>query len=132
VAKLNGEITSMIDQRAVQAAQQVVAARKAKLAEQWLALQAQMRDAATQPATLGAVALAGGIIGWRSAAPEKVVEVECKCPEKPRPSLLGAGMRTLAIATLQAAASIASEEFLRSTLAQAARDDGADNARYEP
>ena len=122
----------MIDQRAVQAAQRSVAARKATLAAQWLALEAQMRDVATQPATLGAVALAGGLIGWRSAAPEKVIEVECKCPEKPRPSLLRGGMRTLAIATLQAVASIASEEFLRSTLAQAARDDGADDTRYEP
>jgi hypothetical protein len=41
-------------------------------------------------------------------------------------------MQTLAIATLQAAASIASEEFLRSTLAQAARDEGPDDARSEP
>jgi hypothetical protein len=122
----------MIDQRAVQAAQRSVAARKAALAAQWLALQAQMREVATQPATLGAVALAGGIIGWRSAAPEKVIEVECKCPEKPRPSLLRGGMRTLAIATLQAAASIASEEFLRSILAQTGRDEGADNVRYDP
>jgi hypothetical protein len=122
----------MIDQRAVQAAQRSVAARKATLAVQWLALQARMRDAATQPVTLGAVALAGGIIGWRSGAPEKLVEVECKCPERPRPSLLRGGIRTLAIATLQAAASIASEEFLRSTLAQAARDDGADDTRHEP
>jgi hypothetical protein len=125
-------MTSMIDQRAVQAVQQSIAARKATLAAQWLALQARMRDVATQPATLGGAALAGGIIGWRSAAPEKVVEVECKCPEKPRLSLLRGGMRTLAIATLQAAASIASEEFLRSTLAQAAGDDGADDTRYEP
>jgi hypothetical protein len=85
----------------------------------------------TQPATLGAVAFVGGVIGWRSAAPEKIVEVECKCPEKPRPSLLGGGMRALAIATLQAAASIASEEFLRSTMAQAARDDGIDDVRSE-
>jgi hypothetical protein len=123
---------SMIDQRAVRAAQQSVAARKATLAAQWLALQAQMRDVATQPATLGAVALAGGIIGWRSAASAKIVEVECKCPEKPRRSLLRGGMRTLAIATLQAAASIASEEFLRSTLAQSARDDGADDGQSEP
>ena len=68
----------MIDQRAVQAAQQVVAARKAKLAEQWLALQTQMRDAATQPATLGAVALAGGIIGWRSAAPLRQIPAHCR------------------------------------------------------
>ena len=122
----------MIDRRAVQAAQQSVAARKATLAAQWLALQARVRDAATQPATLGAVALAGGIIGWRSAAPEKLVEVECECPEKPRLSLLRGGMRTLAIATLQAAASIATEEFLRSTLGQAAFDDGAVNGRTEP
>jgi hypothetical protein len=122
----------MIDRRAVQAAQRSVAVRKATLAAEWLALQARMRDLATEPATLGAVALAGGIIGWRSAAPEKVVEVECKCPEKPRLSLLRGGMRTLAIATLQAAASIASEEFLRSTLAQAAPADGADDTQYKP
>jgi hypothetical protein len=122
---------SMIDQRAVRAAQESVAARKATLAAQWLALRARMGDAATHPATLGAVALAGGIIGWRSGAPPRV-EVECKCPETPRPSLLRGGMRTLAIATLQAAASIASEEFLRSTFAQSARDDSADDGQSEP
>ena len=121
----------MIDQRAVRAAEHSVAARKAVLAAQWLALRTRMRDGMTQPATLGAAALVGGIMGWRSAAPEKIVEVECKCPERPRPSLLGGGMRTLAIATLQAAASIASEEFLRSTMEQAARDEGADRARSE-
>ena len=120
----------MIDQRAVRAAQQSVAERKATLAAQWLALRGRMRDVATQPATLGAVALAGGIIGWRSAARPRV-DVECKCPETPRPSLLRGGMRTLAIATLQAAASIASEEFLRSTLAQAARDDGTNDGQSE-
>ena len=122
----------MIDLRAVRVAEQTVAARKATLAAQWLALQARMRDAVTEPATLGAVALAGGIIGWRSAASEKIVEVECKCPERPRPSLLRGGMRTLAIAALQAAASIASEEFLRSTLAQAGRDEGTGDTRSKP
>ncbi len=119
----------MIDQRAVRAAEKSVAARKAVLAAQWLALRTQVREGVTQPSTLGAVALVGGIMGWRSAGPEKIGEVECKCPERPRPSLLGGGIRTLAIATLQAAASIASEEFLRSTMEQAARDQGADGAR---
>ena len=119
----------MINQRAVRAAEHSVAARKAILAAQWSALRTRMRDGMTQPATLGTVALVGGIIGWRSGGPAKIVEVECKCPETPRPSLLGGGMRTLAIATLQAAASIASEEFLRSTMEQAARDEGADGGR---
>ena len=64
----------MIDRRTVQASQQSVAARKATLAAQWLALQARIRDVATQPATLGAVALAGGIVGWRSAAPDRSIE----------------------------------------------------------
>ena len=122
----------MIDLRAVRTAEQSVAARKATIAAQWLALRARMRDAVTEPATLGALALTGGIIGWRSAASEKIVEVECKCPERPRPSLLRGGMRTLAIATLQAAASIASEEFLRSTLAQAGRDEGTGDTRSKP
>jgi hypothetical protein len=129
VAELEREAMTMIDQRAVRAAEHSVAARKAVLAGQWSALRTRMRDGMTQPATLGAVALVGGIMGWRSAASKKIVEVECKCPERPRPSLLGGGMRTLAIATLQAAASIASEEFLRSTMEQAARDEGADGAR---
>ena len=123
---------AMIDQRAVRAAENSVAARKAVLAAQWLALRTRVRDGMTQPATLGAVALVGGIMGWRSAASEKIVEVECKCPERPRPSLLGGGMRTLAIATLQAAASIASEEFLRSTMEQAAWDEGTEGARSDP
>jgi hypothetical protein len=117
----------MIDLRAVGAAEQSVATRKATLAAQWLALRTRMRDAVTEPTTLGAVALAGGIIGWRSAASEKTVVVACECPEQARPSLLRGGMRTLAIATLQAATSIASEEFLRSTLAQAGRDERADD-----
>jgi len=123
---------AMIDQRAVRAAEHSVAARKALLAAQWLALRTRVRDGMTQPATLGAVALVGGIMGWRSAGSEKTVEVECKCPERPRPSLLGGGMRTLAIATLQAAASIASEEFLRSTMEQSARDERADGVQSEP
>jgi len=122
----------MIDLRAVRTAEQSVAARKATIAAQWLALRARMRDAVTEPATLGALALTGGIIGWRSAASEKIVEVKCKCPERPRPSLLQGGMRTLAIAALQAAASIASEEFLRSTLAQAGRDEGTGDTRSKP
>ncbi|HWZ73695.1 MAG TPA: hypothetical protein VN326_19740 [Casimicrobiaceae bacterium] len=84
----------------------------------------------TEPTTLGAAALAGGIIGWRSAASEKIVVVACKCPEQPRSSLLRGGMRTLAIATLRAAASIASEEFLRSTFAQAGRDEGPDGVPH--
>ena len=119
----------MIDQRAVRAAEHSVAARKAVLAAQWLALRTRVRDGLTEPATLGAVALVGGIMGWRSAGSQKIVDVECKCPERLRPSLLSGGMRTLAIATLQAAASIASEEFLRSTMEHAARDEGADGAR---
>jgi hypothetical protein len=123
---------AMIDQRAVRAAEHSVGARKAVLAAQWLALRTRVRDGMTQPATLGAVALVGGIMGWRSAGSEKTVDVECKCPERPRPSILGGGMRTLAIATLQAAASIAAEEFLRSTMEQAARDEGTDGARSEP
>jgi hypothetical protein len=123
---------TMIDQRAVRAAEHSVAARKAVLAGQWSALRTRMRDGMTRPATLGAVALVGGIMGWRSAASEKIVEVECKCPERPRPSLLGAGMRTLSIATLQAAASIASEEFLRSTMEQAAWHEGTEGARSDP
>jgi len=120
---------TMIDQRAVRAAEHSVAARKAVLAAQWSALRTRMRGGVTQPATLGAVALVGGIMGWRSGGSEKIVEVECRCPDRPRHSLLGGGMRTLAIATLQAAASIASEEFLRSTMEQAARDEGDDGAR---
>jgi hypothetical protein len=124
VAELEREAMTMIDQRAVRAAEHSAAARKAALAGQWLALRTRMLDGMTQPATLGAVALVGGIMGWRSGGSAKIVEVECKCPERPRPSLLGAGMRTLAIATLQAAASIASEEFLRSTMEQAAGDEG--------
>jgi hypothetical protein len=132
VAELEREAMAMIDQRPVRAAEHSVAARKAVLAGQWLALRTRMRDGMTQPATLGAVALVGGIMGWRSAASEKIVEVECKCPERPRPSLLGAGMRTLAIATLQAAASIASEEFLRSTMEQAAGDEDTEGARSDP
>jgi hypothetical protein len=121
----------MIDQRAVHAAEQSVAARKATLAAQWLTLRARMRDGATEPAALGAVALVGGIIGWRAGAPERIVEVDCKCPETPRPSLIGGAMRALVLATLQAVASIASEEFLRSTMEHSAPGEGPEQARSE-
>ncbi len=118
----------MIDQRAVIAAEKAVAARKATLASQWVSLRTRLRDGVTAPATLGTAALVGGIIGWRSAAPQKGVEVKCNCVEKPRASLLSSGFRTLAIATLQAAAAVASEEFLRSTMEQPSRDSDVDQA----
>jgi hypothetical protein len=116
----------MIGQRAVWAAERSVAARKATLAVQWAALRTRVRDGATQPTTLGAVALVGGILGWRSASTTRRVEVKCECPERPRPSFLGGGLRALALATLQAAASIASEEFLRSMSEPPPRGDDPD------
>jgi len=119
----------MIDQRTVWSAERAVAARKATIAAQWTALRARVRDGITQPTTIGAMALVGGVIGWRSAAPKKTVEAKCECPEKSRPSILGGGMRALAIATLQAAAAIASEEFLRSISEQKRHDDGTDESR---
>jgi len=119
----------MIDQRAVRSAEQSVAARKRMLAAQWSSLRSRVREGATRPAALGTVALVGGIIGWRSGAKEKRIEVECKCPEKARQSLLGGGMRALAIATLQAVASVASEEFLRSATEQPRPDDAAADGR---
>jgi len=73
VAELERKVTSMIDQRNVRAAEQSIAARKATLGAQWLALRTRMR-----------------------------------------------------------AASIASEEFLRSTLERAAPDAGAEDVRVEP
>jgi hypothetical protein len=105
---------STSDRRAVFAAQQSVAARKATIAAQWSALETRVRNGVTSPTTLGAVALVGGVMGWRSAMPEKRIEVKCECPKKERSSALGGTMRALAIAALQAGAAIASEEFLRS------------------
>ncbi len=122
----------MIDQRAVIAAEKAVAARKAVLASQWVSMRTRLRDAITAPATLGTAALVGGIIGWRSSAPKKAVEVKCNCAPNPRASLLSGGLRTLAIATLQAAAAVASEEFLRSTMEQASRDSDAVRAAGHP
>jgi hypothetical protein len=120
---------AMIDERGVWAAERAVAARKATIASQWSSLRARVRDGLTQPTTIGAVALVGGITGWRSAAPAKVVEAKCECPEKARASLLGGGLRALAIATLQAAAAIASEEFLRSASQQVRGDDSTEGSR---
>jgi hypothetical protein len=121
---------AMIDQRAVWAAEQAVVARKATIAAQWSALRTRVHDGLTQPTTIGAMALVGGIIGWRSAAPGKTVEVKCECPEHPpHPSILGGGMRALAIATLQAVAAIASEEFLRSIPAQKHEEAGTEGSR---
>ena len=114
----------MIDQRAVRAAEQSVAARKLAVAAQWSSLRARLRDSITDPAALGTVALVGGILGWRSAAKGKPIDVECKCPPNPRPSILGGGIRALAVAALQAVATVASEEFLRSTTEHAASDGG--------
>ena len=118
----------MIDQRGVRAAEQAVVARKATIAAQWSTLRTRMHDGLTQPSTIGAMALVGGIIGWRSAVPRKTVEVNCECPEPPRPSIISGGMRALAIATLQAVAAIASEEFLRSVPAQRHEEAGAEES----
>lgn len=119
----------MIDQRAVRSAEQSVAARRLLLAAQWSSLRARVREEATRPAALGTAALVGGIFGWRSGAKEKRIEVECKCPEKVRASILGDGMRALAIASLQAVAAVASEEFLRSATERARPDDSAADGR---
>lgn len=111
----------MINQRSVSAAERAVVARKAMLASQLTSLRTRLRDGVTQPATLGAAALVGGIVGWRSAAPARTVEVKCNCPQ-PRQSLIGGGLRTLAMATLQAVASVASEELVRNAMEPTSRD----------
>jgi hypothetical protein len=126
VAEVESEPPTMIDQSAVSAAERAVASRKATLASQWTSLRTRLRDGVTEPATLGAAALVGGIAGWRSAAPQATVEVKCNCADKPRASLLGSGLRTLAIATLQAVASVASEEFVRSSMEQTSREGAVD------
>jgi hypothetical protein len=119
---------SKSERHAVLAAEQTVAARKATIAAQWSALQTRAREGVTRPTTLGAVALVGGVMGWRSAGPEKRIAVKCECPEKARASFFGGTMRALTIAVLQAAAAIASEEFLRSVSGPAAREEGGDGA----
>lgn len=110
----------LIDERPLHAAESAVSARKALLAAQWAAARTRLGDKVVEPSTLLTAAAIGGILGWRGAARKTVSEAAttCECPPPKQPSLVLGLFRPLVIAGLQAVASIASEEFIRSTIAR--------------
>ena len=108
----------LIDERAVRAAEHAVSARKAELSRQWLTTHTNVGDKLVEPATLVSAALVGGFFGWRAGARREEVSVRCECPAQKTRSLFSGACR--AIAGLQVIASIATEEFLRSTVSRGA------------
>ena len=110
----------LIDERAVRAAEHAVSARKAELSRQWLTTHTNVGDKLVEPATLVSAALVGGFFGWRAGARREEVSVRCECPAQKTPSLFSGACRSIAIAGLQVIASIATEEFLRSTVSRGA------------
>ena len=110
----------LIDERTIRAAEDAVSARKAQLGRQWTAMQSRLGDTMVQPSTLLTVAAVGGILGWRSGAPKPAaLEAKtCECPPPRKPSLLVGAFKSLVVAELQVIASIASEEFVRTTMAR--------------
>lgn len=116
----------LIDERTSRAAESAVSARKAVLARQWAAMQSRLGDKIVEPSTLLTVAAVGGILGWRGGA-LKAAAAEtktCECPPRVKPSLLMGALRSLAVAGLQVVASIASEEFVRTTMARGGEASG--------
>ena len=118
----------LIDQRPLRAAESAVSARKALLAQQWTAARSRIRDKLVNPLTLLTVAAAGGVLGWRGAAPRAASEEAktCECPQNPSPA--SGLLKSLAIAGLQAVATIASEEFVRSRMARGGEASGSATA----
>jgi hypothetical protein len=110
----------LIEERTIRAAEDAVSARKAQLGRQWAAMRSRLGDTMVQPATLLTVAAVGGVLGWRGGAP-KAAAVEaktCECSPPDKPSLLMGAFKSLVVAELQVIASIASEEFVRTTIAR--------------
>jgi hypothetical protein len=116
----------LIDERTSRAAESAVSARKAALARQWAAMQSRLGDKIVEPSTLLTVAAVGGILGWRSGPPSAAAAETktCECPPTRKPSLLVGAFRSLAVAGLQVVASIASEEFVRTTMARGGEASG--------
>jgi hypothetical protein len=120
----------LIDERTSRAAESAVSARKALLARQWGAMQSQLGDKMVEPSTLLTVAAVGGILGWRGGAPKAAAAETktCECAPAHKPSLLVGAFKSLAIAGLQVVASIASEEFVRTTMARGGEASGSATA----
>ena len=109
----------MISDHAVRAAEHAIATRKAAIASQWRVLQTRSIEAATRPTTLGTLALAGAIVGWRAGArdikeaPSKVAR--CACADKAAAAEDGGTsvIKSAMVGLLRGLAAMATEEFVR-------------------
>jgi hypothetical protein len=110
----------MSDQ-AVRNAEQAVGERKLVIARQWEALKARSVDAVSKPTTLGVLAFAGAVAGWRSAGRDEgkrvVPSAPCDCVEAGKPPASGP-MRSLLVGLLRGMATMATEELLRAATAK--------------
>ena len=135
---------ALIDERAIRSAERAIDERKRNIARQWDALHERSLDAVTHPATLGALTLAGGVAGWRSArrSDDKHRADVASCDRNETKERSGAGpVRSLLMGLLRGMASMATEELLRAATAtnenaaqaEANQDvGGADLARPRP
>jgi hypothetical protein len=118
----------LIDVRNVRTAERRVELRKQQVRERWDSLRLCGRDALLSPAALGAFALLGGVIGWRSArrSSRSTKERNAMHPNAVRSSSpAGSILRGVASGVLQTIAAIAAEEALKSTITGGSGKTGA-------
>jgi hypothetical protein len=118
----------VIDVRNVRAAERRVELRKEQVRERWDGLRRRGRDALLSPAALGAFALVGGVIGWRSArrSSESTKERNATQPDAVHSSSpAGSIFRGVASGLLQTIAAVAVEEALKSTITGGSGKTGA-------
>src|SRR5581483_6833827 len=107
-------------ERSVRDAEMAVVQRKAAIARQWSGLRRRSVEAVVSPASLGALAFAGAMVGWRSAGKHKnggdgkrEAEGSAERGAAMRPSIVDGALRSVGVGVLRAFASMAIEELLR-------------------
>jgi|SRR5579862_5486196 len=117
----------MTSERTVRNAEMAIAQRKLMIARQWSGLRERSVDAVARPTTLGALALAGAVAGWRSAGKNRNraknrVNGQARQPQgESSSSILDGALRSVSVGMLRAFATMAIEEFLRGDSRKAAR-----------
>jgi hypothetical protein len=117
----------MASERTVRDAEMAVAQRKLLIARQWSGLRQRSIDAVVSPTSLGALALAGAMFGWRSAGKHKNqgdgggrrAEASAEHPAAARPSIVDGALRSVGVGVLRGFASMAIEELLRGSYSKA-------------
>jgi len=118
---------------AVRSAERAVHDRKRLIAMQWSGLRERSVGAIAKPSTLGALALAGAVVGWRSAGKDKQAERMARAADEKSasrvgaavPSMLEEAVRSVGVGVLRGFATMAIEELLRGRSEKAAHASSA-------